>query len=191
MPSTQIKCFSELSVSLNSKGIFTIGLIFKRKLRANTKQRNRCKLNGCGASGRDSYWPAFAARSLQQPGLKPPPMELPRPVFSVFILQIARVHFPTVTQASLALAEFGSDSAINIRSHPAYGSPFFIHGPWRQLLCLEYKVAVKDKYKMTSKRWGSLHLFSQKRATGAHKIANSCEHSRLVLFQEKKNTFQQ
>jgi hypothetical protein len=53
-------------------------------------------------------------------------MELGRPVFSVFILQIARVHFPAVTQASLA--EFGSASAINIRSHCAYSSPFFIHG---------------------------------------------------------------
>lgn len=143
---SQIKFFQSF---LGSKRIFTIGLISTGKLKVNTKQRNRCAPNECGASGRDSYWATVAARllahSLQLLGLKPPPMELGRPVFSVFILQIARVHFPTVTQASQA--EFGSASAINIRSHRVHthGSPFFIHSPWRQPLCLEYKVAVKDK----------------------------------------------
>jgi hypothetical protein len=66
------------------------------------------------------------AHSIARLGLKPPPMEPRRSVFSLCILQIARVHFPTVTQASLA--EFRG-SAINIRSHRAYGEPFFIQRP--------------------------------------------------------------
>jgi hypothetical protein len=68
------------------------------------------------------------AYSLQLLGLKPLPMERGRPVFSVFILQIARVHFPTVTQASQA--EFGSASAINIRSHRVHTrEPIFYSQP--------------------------------------------------------------